>query len=352
MHQIIAFVLAIFLSVPAFSQQPATPDPQTPLTREAFTQQVQSLEKRVHSNPADAGARAALLQLYGMEASHFMSLAEASKAARPHELWLIEHQPRSAAVVFAAALSDPHFDPEGYQQAAALWAKQVQQSPKDSVVLEHAASFYTISDRRRAEELFVRALQLEPGHTTTATELTNLYQMDEDQAATPGEKAVLAQKRVAVMATALDHANPDNRFDGLISLAEAELDANDLPHAEQHAHELLDSSSNYKKQWNYGNAIHKGNLILGRIRLRQGRIAEAKDYLLASGRTPGSPQLDSFGPNMSLAKDLLEKGERDIVLQYFDLCGKFWDMGQDKLNAWRADVEQGKTPNFGANLDY
>jgi len=27
---------------------------------------------------------------------------------------------------------------------------------------------------------------------------------------------------------------------------------------------------------------------------------------------------------MTLAKDLLEKGERDVVLEYFMLCRKFW----------------------------
>jgi hypothetical protein len=130
------------------------------------------------------------------------------------------------------------------------------------------------------------------------------------------------------------------------------LDANDLERSERYAHELLDSSGNYKERWNYGNAIHKGNLILGRIRLREGRIADAKDYLLASGRTPGSPQLDSFGPNMTLAKELLEKGERDVVLEYYDLCSKFWLMGQDQLNAWRAAMKQGKIPEFAANLKY
>ncbi len=51
-----------------------------------------------------------------------------------------------------------------------------------------------------------------------------------------------------------------------------------------------------------------------------------KKYLIAAGKSPGSPQMDSFGPNMTLAKDLLEKGERDAVLEYFMRCRKFWKM--------------------------
>jgi hypothetical protein len=47
-----------------------------------------------------------------------------------------------------------------------------------------------------------------------------------------------------------------------------------------------------------------------------GDIEEAKKQLLLAGKTPSSPQLNSFGPNMILAKELLDKGEKDTVLHY------------------------------------
>lgn len=62
--------------------------------------------------------------------------------------------------------------------------------------------------------------------------------------------------------------------------------------------------------------------------------------------------MDSFGPNMTLAKDLLEKGEKKVVLDYFELCRKFWEARFSKLDAWKSDVEAGRMPDFGANLDY
>ena len=79
---------------------------------------------------------------------------------------------------------------------------------------------------------------------------------------------------------------------------------------------------------------------------------EAKKRLLASDDSKGSPQMNSFGPNMQLAKALLEKGERDAVLEYFQRCGRFWKMGQDQLAAWTAAVKKGEIPDFGANLNY
>jgi len=87
-----------------------------------------------------------------------------------------------------------------------------------------------------------------------------------------------------------------------------------------------------------------------RITLRTGDVDGAKQHLLAAGETPGSAALRSFGPNMRLAQELLEKGERQAVLDYFKLCGSFWN--RDKLAAWSKEVEAGKMPDFGPNLVY
>ena len=100
----------------------------------------------------------------------------------------------------------------------------------------------------------------------------------------------------------------------------------------------------------YGDAVFRGNLVLGRIALHKGQLEAAKQYLIASARTTGSAVLGSFGPNMSLAKELLEQGEKEAVLEYFGLCASFWK--NDKLAAWAEQVNQGWIPDFGANLHY
>jgi hypothetical protein len=51
----------------------------------------------------------------------------------------------------------------------------------------------------------------------------------------------------------------------------------------------------------YGNAIQDGNIVLCRIALLDGKVEAAKVSLKEAGKTPGSPQLGSFGPNMSPA---------------------------------------------------
>ena len=65
-----------------------------------------------------------------------------------------------------------------------------------------------------------------------------------------------------------------------------------------------------------------------------------------------SPQLDSFGPNVSLARELIEKRQSDVVLQYFALCKHFWKMDHGKLDEWSATVRRGGIPDFNGNLYY
>ena len=50
--------------------------------------------------------------------------------------------------------------------------------------------------------------------------------------------------------------------------------------------------------------------------------------------------------------DLLERGEHEAVLEYFESCRSFWTMGARQLDAWTATVRGGGIPAFGANLAY
>jgi hypothetical protein len=58
--------------------------------------------------------------------------------------------------------------------------------------------------------------------------------------------------------------------------------------------------------------------------MRRGDIEQAKQRLLASSKTSGSPLLGFVGPSMLLAKVLVEKGERDTIPEYLDSRSGFW----------------------------
>lgn len=162
------------------------------------------------------------------------------------------------------------------------------------------------------------------------------------------------QKRLMRIAQGdLDAArNETERFCALNRAAKTTLKAGETEEARKLAAELENLLPRYRNHWNFGNAVQDANQVLGRIALAEGNVAEAKKRLLASADSEGSPQMNSFGPNMQLAKELLAKGERDVVIQYFERCGKFWKMGADRLTAWTESVRKGESPEFGANLEY
>ncbi len=150
--------------------------------------------------------------------------------------------------------------------------------------------------------------------------------------------------------TKLAAANtPELRLYALGEAAKQSFVAGKIEDARKYAQELMELLPGFRQNSEYGNAVHDANLTLGRIALREGRTDDAKRHLIESVSTPGARQMD-YGPNMSLAKDLLEKGEREVVLDYFALCRRFWNYG--RVDEWSQQVKEGKVPDFGANLVY
>jgi hypothetical protein len=165
----------------------------------------------------------------------------------------------------------------------------------------------------------------------------------------------------AIVADALA-TNPKLQYnhDHLLGLmAAAALESgSELGEVKGAAQEMLANNTD-TKSWNYGNVTYSANELLGRVALREGDLDAAKKYLLTAGKTKGSPQLNSFGPNFTLARELAEKGERDTVIEFLDLVGLFWanpDKAKEgnarnvatdnrkQLDAWKQQIQDGKIP--------
>lgn len=144
----------------------------------------------------------------------------------------------------------------------------------------------------------------------------------------------------------------DERFYALDGAAKQSFVMGKIEDAHKYADELMMLTPKFKDNWNYGNAIQDANLVLGRIAVKEGNLNKAKQYLLDAGKSPGSPTMNSFGPNMSLAKDLLENQQQKVVLEYLELCRGFWKMNDGDIDKWEGEIKSGKIPNFGANLVY
>ncbi|HEX3598796.1 MAG TPA: RNA polymerase subunit sigma-24 [Lacipirellulaceae bacterium] len=306
------------------------------------TDQVKRLEDDVAKKPDDVSARCKLLGYYFMKRHNS---AEAKQAYRGHVLWFIKNHPESEIAGTPFCELDPITDPDGYHDAKQVWMKQIESHAKDAVILGNAARFFLLCDKQLAEKLLKQAKEVEPKNPDWPDLLGHFYTLQHDNDSSAKALTELEE------AEAVDTSD-ESKSVRLKELAKSAYEAGEIEKATKYAEKLLKTGTKDPQNWNYGNAIHQGNNVLGRIALKQGHIPQANEYLLKAGKTPGSPQLNSFGPNMSLAKELLEAGQKDTVLQYFALCRKFWKSGGDELDEWTKLVEKGQVPKFGANLSY
>jgi tetratricopeptide (TPR) repeat protein len=266
-------------------------------------------------------------------------------------------------------------DPQPYAVAKKLWLHHVSSHPRNTKILGNAAEFFLLNDFEQSEELLKQARSAEPDNPKWPERLGHPYSLRSSRRA-PGQRALAAsafrefQAAERLQLQADPHVGPDGDPEAieaakrksrlmwihkLPQLAKAAFDAGEFEQARNYAIELLEKAASSEVPEffrNDGNAVHHGNLILGRVALQSGYVEQAKQHLVASAETSGSPQLNSFGPNMSLAKELLEQGERDVVLEYFTRCGSFWKSGTDRLQEWTSQVQRGVIPEFGPNLRY
>jgi hypothetical protein len=136
------------------------------------------------------------------------------------------------------------------------------------------------------------------------------------------------------------------RFYSLDDLVKAAYQANDFATATTLAKEYLDLAATYRCNWNYGNAIHDANGYLGLMSLKAGDRGAAAVYLIAAGKSSGSPQLNSFGPDLGLANELLKAGDVEPVKAYLKDIERFWSMDNGRVAEWLTSIEKGETPEL------
>ena len=101
-----------------------------------------------------------------------------------------------------------------------------------------------------------------------------------------------------------------------------------------------------------GQAVHDANMILGEIALSELKVKDAAQFLIEAGKATDGMTLTSYGPDFALANDLLDKGERQAVLIFFEECRGFWKIGHDQLSQWAKALQAGQKPDFGPGFKF
>ncbi|MES2817668.1 MAG: hypothetical protein V4812_01605 [Pseudomonadota bacterium] len=132
------------------------------------------------------------------------------------------------------------------------------------------------------------------------------------------------------------------RFYSISKKLERALETDAYADSVRLATEYLALAEDFKDDWNYGNALHDANAALGMVAMRQGKPSVAAEYLLKAGNSPGSPQMDSFGPDLQLADSLLASGNRTVVIEYLKRISQFWAPEAQTISSVIEKIEHGE----------
>ncbi len=309
----------------------------------------QALEQRLIEEPDNVRNRTTLLFYYGR------SFEDADGNARRavHTLWLIENAPEAEVLQTAYArltqfdrgpfASDEDRDTL-YARMEAAWLRQLATHRENPSVMRNAAQFSWLSEPERRLALLEQGGALEPMNPDWPEKMGHELH---DQAWASGEPpdAAIASLALGHFERAHELSDPDSL---LVPLARTAFNAGVMVKARRYAEAAVAASRDRMVGGNREG--HHGNIVLGRIALREGKFEEARERLLTAAEFAGGMGVDR--PNMALARDLLQEGASTVVLEYFTRCADVWPRGKERLSGWAAEVEAGEIPDFGRYLRF
>jgi len=325
-------------------------------------------EKKLEEKPDDMRARASLLGYYG---GRMYESDEAREAVERHTVWLVENKPES--YLCAEPRVDSISSAAVYEKCVALFEAHHAAKPDNAEIIANFADFVLIENNEKAIELLRKGAALEPEKPYWAERLAFAMQLNarsaaysssaaarmglagQDEAAAEKEAREAAAEALVAMEEALAMAEDSLVASSLLGeMAKTAFDAGDDEKAATYAQRLLKKDAKgalsgppglHGMRHRDNDAIHAAHTVLGLLALKAGDKTAAARHLAASAPSGSSPVLGSFGPSMRLAKAMIEAGERDAVLDYFERCSKFWESGRDDLEEWTRMVKAGLAPS-------
>ena len=335
-------------------------------TGHAFTlEQVKAAEARLQANPKDLETRFQLLGYYDPSHKSSEEKKELWKHYAPLVLGIIENHPESDLAGQAGAMLVARFyeleDQGDWKKGVAMWDQLIAANPTNAQIIGQSAVYRSgemFQPQEQTMSLFEKACELDPKNPKWPRLLGKMY----SQQAGFGGGVEMAKKALAMLERANSLAGTPLTLEDAAALAMAAGRAEQWNKVFQYGTNAMARLDPAKRDWNYGNLVHDVNAMLCLAALHADDKKLADEYLLSAGRSPGSPQLGSFGPDFSYAAKMLKAGETNIVLQYLDLVGNFWGntnrpkryVGDDfdlkkarLLEKYRQDIRAGKIPTEG-----
>jgi tetratricopeptide (TPR) repeat protein len=297
------------------------------------------LEAHLKGNPDDHYARARLLAYYEMRG--LFSKRKRQAKAR-HVLWVIQNRPESDLASNPECHLSSVWDHESYEEAKRLWMEQVERHPSNPLIIHNAAEFFQFEDRPQAELLYLRLLDLKPDVASWRERVASFYELmarwpfeEDDGNVSRYRQQAFFHREEAYRLTDEEY----ERIRRLQSLPSAAFEAGELDKAEAYARQLLDlEGASPEIRYFKSDAAHTAQSTLGRVALKRGNTDEAKRWLMLSAQSTNLTFVSNIDSSIKLAKDMLEQGERQAVLDYLQLCKRLGP--GDQAEEWRREIQR------------
>ncbi len=325
-------------------------------------EKVAELEAVVQQDPHDIRSQSLLLVYY----MNKQSTDESARSKREQTvLWLIENHPE--AEVLGQPWGQLRRLPQQNDEVAELWKQQLEKYPDNLQVIWNAGNYFIIGYIDQAIACYERGKSLDPENSAKWDQQLGLAYQFKMRKSPEQNKQTLADASLRAYENAYAESEtpsfttqapgyPPTTFGfpnakestSLPYMAKAALVAGDLDKAENYANRML---SLEEDSWaNMAICVYTGNYVLGMIAIRNGDLQTAGEYLLAAG--DAGRYRGYVIPNMSLAKDLVDSGEREVVLAFLKQCLNFPTSANHPFRRWIQEMEEGMTPDFSGYLNY
>ena len=334
--------------------------PETPLS----DAQAAELENKVQTTPGDTDSRLRLLRFYTNYAADDTPARQSSRLK--HRLWFLQNRPEMEdADIYGYKIPFYSVGDAEYRAMRDEWLEQVETAETNSRVRLNAVSFFREKEPEIAEKLLVEGCRIDKENYEFPLRLSELIygkikDLDEDSSEYLRKKTRVLGRAFEAGETALALLKNERSTERdakramlLQSLTKIAFELGKFDRAKALATELILDFGQDAASPNYANATHTGNIILGRIAVRENDAVKAKQYLLIAVRAPLRREKSFFSKiDLRLARELLEKGEKATVSEYLKLCEKLLNYSNlyagkvRALKSWQAQINEGKMPSF------
>lgn len=251
-------------------------------------------------------------------------------------VWIVENYPTHEVCLEPVVQIDPNLDSAGYARVSLLMSSNIEKNPNNYNLIKSAIEFHKFFDKELTEKIIIDALRTADPTYLLKDDLSSLYRLHQYKL-----KQGLELKRFL--------ATSGPAYASYYHLCDSPfyaLDAEDIKVAKQAAEKLKKAASNPQPNCDHIAGQNAALTMEGIVALRNKDIKKAKSSL-ENSIVHLSPRDLEAGLFLELARELLNYGERECVLNYLDKYDAALGPGTYESTLLRYQIEKNiKGKNF------